>query len=146
MRRRGVVGATMVTSTVLSDPVRVVLVGFAIFQIKHFICDYVLQTAWQYQNKGKYGHPGGLFHAAVHVVGTSFVFLLIPPTAALAAAILIGEFIVHYHIDFTKEQITRRAKWTLTDAGYWWTLGADQMLHHLTYVAILAVLIGGLAR
>ena len=44
---------------------------------KHFIFDFPIsmQTPWMFLNKGKYGHPGGLAHAGLHIVGT---FLVIP--------------------------------------------------------------------
>ena len=56
---------------------------------------------YQWRNKGFYGHPGGLLHAGIHLVLTLPVFLLlIPPSLAFAAAVVAGEYIVHYHIDW----------------------------------------------
>jgi hypothetical protein len=51
-----------------------------------------------------------------------------------------GEFVIHYHIDWTKEQFMRRMKLTQSDNAFWYALGADQLAHHLTYVGIAAVL------
>lgn len=111
-------------------------------EIKHFIADYPLQTLYQLKNKGTYGHPGGILHSGIHVAGTALAFLLVPPTLALGAAILVGEFLVHYHVDWAKENIIRRMGYTATDRGFWWAIGVDQLIHHLTYVAIGAVLVG----
>ena len=121
----------------MADPAKIALVGVFILLLKHLICDFFLQTSYQYRNKGIYGHPGGILHAGIHALGTVSVFLWIVPSMALAAAIMVGEFIVHYHIDWTKEQIVRHEGWTPRDSKFWWALGIDQLLHGLTYVAIL---------
>jgi hypothetical protein len=112
-----------------------------ILEVKHFLCDYPLQTKYQVTNKGTYGHPGGIIHAGLHVIGTSFAFLVMTPTFVVGAAILVGEYLVHYHIDWTKEQVMRRTGFKSTDSAFWWTLGTDQLFHHLTYVAITAILV-----
>ena len=40
---------------------------------------------------------------------TPLVYLLLAPASLLVAgAIAVGEFVVHYHIDWLKEQATRR--------------------------------------
>jgi hypothetical protein len=116
-----------------------------VLEIKHFIFDYPLQTAYQLKNKATYGHPGGLLHAGLHMIGTTAAFLVVMPSLGLALAIMGGEFLVHYHIDWTKGQFTRRSGVTTHDSAYWWAIGADQLLHHLTYVVIAAVLMQGTA-
>lgn len=103
---------------------------------KHFICDFPLQSAYQLENKGKYGHPGGLVHASIHVIGTLPAFLLLRPSFGLAAGILAGEWLLHYHIDWAKEQALKRFNWTVSNRRYWSALGVDQMLHYLTYLGI----------
>ena len=117
-----------------------ILAVFAILEVKHFIFDYVLQTPFQFRNKGTYGHPGGFVHAGLHALGSLAAFLAITPSIGLGVAIILGEFVVHYHVDWTKEQLLRRNRLTTTDAWYWRIYGADQLAHHLTYVAITAVL------
>jgi hypothetical protein len=128
----------------VNDPAHIALVAVLILLAKHLIFDFLLQTAYQYQNKGIYGHPGGLLHAGLHVFGTAFLFLYIAPSAALAAQILVGEFIIHYHIDWTKEQVVHHLDLTSDRPGFWWVLGIDQFLHGATYVAIVWILMNGL--
>lgn len=121
---------------------RVALVFWSavLFELKHFICDFVLQTAYQYRNKGIYGHPGGLLHAGLHMTGSLPAVLVFHPSVGFAAAILLGEFFVHYHIDWSKEQINKRCGLDFEKNLYWSVFGADQLLHQLTYVVMLAAL------
>jgi Protein of unknown function (DUF3307) len=124
----------------VSRSVQLILIVILILQIKHFLCDYVLQSEYQYSNKGKYGHPGGIIHAGLHALFTIVAFVVITPALGLGLAIVVGEFIVHYHIDWTKEQILKRRRWVFPRAQFWWVFGADQALHEMTYVAIAALL------
>ena len=124
----------------MTEPGVALLAVLLILTVKHFICDYPLQTHWQLVNKGTYGHPGGIVHAGIHALGTTVAFLIITPTLAIGLAIVVGEFLVHYHIDWTKENVIRRMGWTVQDSQFWLALGLDQLAHHLTYVAIAAIL------
>jgi Protein of unknown function (DUF3307) len=119
-----------------------ILAAVAVLMLKHAIADFYLQTPYQYLNKGIYGHPGGLIHAGIHVALTPLVYLvLLPSSLLMVGAMALGEFLLHYHIDWAKEQITRRNGWTPQNPGFWHALGTDQLLHGLTYLAIVAVLI-----
>jgi hypothetical protein len=83
-----------------------------------------------------------LLHSAIHVALTPLVYLVLAPGSLLvAAAIAAGEFALHYHIDWLKERIARGRNLTPQDRGFWNLLGTDQLLHGLTYLAIVAVLI-----
>jgi hypothetical protein len=126
----------------LHDPTQIALIVVLILLFKHLVCDFFLQTAYQYRNKGIYGHPGGLLHAGLHVLGTAFLFLYVNPGPKIIALILAGEFVVHYHIDWTKEQIVKRLKLSTEDAAFWWVLGVDQFLHGATYIAIAWLALG----
>jgi hypothetical protein len=53
---------------------------------------------------------------------------------------VVGEFLIHYHIDWTKEQIERRFNLSTERSGHYFLLGTDQLLHQLTYVGIVAIL------
>jgi hypothetical protein len=120
------------------SPVHAALAAITYLLVKHAIADFILQTDQIFRQKGSYGAPGGLWHALIHILLTAPVFLLFPGGGpGLAAMLLAGEFVVHYHIDWTKEQILRREGWTPKDKYFWWALGIDQLLHGLTYVAIL---------
>lgn len=105
--------------------------------IKHFICDFALQMSpWLYQNKGKYLHPGGITHAGIHGIGTAIVLMPFIGQQAIMYALI--DFVIHYHIDWSKMNLSRlfnlkpdNSEW------FWFLLGLDQLLHHLTYFAII---------
>ena len=118
------------------------LAAVAVLMAKHAVADFYLQTPYQYLHKGTYGHPGGFLHSAIHVALTPLVYLvLVPSSLLLAGAIALGEFLVHYHVDWLKEQIVRENDLTTQSPGFWHTLGTDQLIHGLTYLVIVAVLI-----
>jgi hypothetical protein len=123
-----------------------ILAAVAILLLKHAVADFYLQTAYQYSNKGKYGHPGGIIHAGIHTALTPLVYLVLGPgSLLLAGGIALGEFLLHYHIDWLKEQVTHRNGWTAQDRGFWYALGTDQFMHGLTYLAIVALLVAAAA-
>lgn len=124
----------------MSGSLALIIGSLAILQLKHFVCDFLLQNEYQLTNKANYGHPGGVLHAGVHSLASLPAVLLFGPPAALVGAIVIGEFVAHYHLDWLKGRIDRRYHWTTTDRPYWAVFGADQLLHQITYVAIVAVL------
>lgn len=125
----------------MTESIAAVLTVIVILEVKHFLFDYPLQSTFQVTNKGTYGHPGGIIHSGLHVLGTSVAFLVITPTLAIGAAILVAEFVLHYHIDWTKDNIMRRSGLTASQRRFWLAIGVDQLLHHLTYVGIAAVLV-----
>jgi hypothetical protein len=124
----------------VSTSIQLVLAAILVLQFKHFIADFVLQTPYQFLNKGKYGHPGGFLHAGIHAVGSMFAFLFIQPTLIVGIAVVVLEFIAHYHIDWLKERTTRVRQWSFPQSEFWWTFGADQAAHQATYVVIAGVL------
>lgn len=111
--------------------------------VKHFICDFMLQTKFQYSNKHIFGHPGGLLHALIHVLGTMLVgWIVVPDYFVLIALMGCVEGIVHYFIDWAKMNINIQYGWTaVTHSQFWILTGLDQMLHYLCYVAMLIVLV-----
>jgi hypothetical protein len=126
--------------------VLLVLAAVAVLMAKHMVADFYLQTPYQYLNKGRYGHPGGFLHSAIHVALTPLVYLVLAPASLLLAiGIALGEFAVHYHVDWLKEQVTHRNGWTVHDRGFWYALGTDQLAHGLSYLLIVGVLVAAAA-
>lgn len=114
------------------------------FQLKHFLCDFVLQTKFQVDTKKIYGHYGGFIHAGLHALATLPIVIVAGASAGVVAAIVIGEFALHYHVDWLKGQADVRMGWTEKDQAYWVVFGADQLIHQVTYLFIVAYLAGAL--
>lgn len=107
---------------------------------KHFIVDFPLQKPYQWQNKGTYGHPGGILHSGLQSVGTYICLMwFTTPPIALGLALLDG--ILHYHIDWAKMNLNAKLGYTPADEKFWWLLGLDQLLHAFTYIGIVYVCI-----
>ena len=117
---------------------------FALLLVKHFICDFVLQSKWQVHQKGIYGAPGGIVHSAIHVAGTLVALIAVMTPISVIVPVLIAEYVIHYHIDWGKEQVVRAFDWR-EGARFWNAIGFDQLLHGLTYLAIVAYVIGHIA-
>ena len=124
-----------------TDSPYVVLGLVLCLQIKHFVCDGPLQTLSMVEGKRVYGQPMGMLHAGVHLVWTLVVLALFGLPLWFVATFAVGEAVLHYHIDFAKERTVKGAGWTITDAYFWWAFTADQVLHHMTYLAIAAAAI-----
>lgn len=120
-----------------------IILLLALFGIKHFVCDFVLQNGRMLREKGTYGAPGGLQHALEHAAGTLVVLVIALPwsmAAHIAAVILaLADGVVHYHIDYLKTNLSKGL--TPADHKFWIYFGADQALHYLTYISIIGVLV-----
>lgn len=111
------------------------------FAIKHFLADFVLQTASMVHDKGYYGRRGGLIHAGWHAALSVPVLLIAAPSVLVALALGLVEGVVHYHLDYAKERLSRNLGDTHRDHRFWVVLGLDQLLHHLTYAGMIALLL-----
>lgn len=119
-----------------------VLLALTLFAVKHLVADFLLQTGWMYRGKGIYGHPGGLAHAGLHMLGSLPALTLLGPGLFGVLLLVLAEGVVHYHIDWTKEALTRRHAPDMMQRPFWMLLGADQFLHRLTYLALTAAALG----
>ena len=113
------------------------LVLLTLFQLKHFLADYPLQTITMVKEKGVYGKRGGIYHSLIHALLTFLMLAIVnyavfPVAYTLAFAIAASEFVIHYHIDWGKMQMSKR--FSTEDKGFWNWIGFDQLLHHLTYI------------
>lgn len=113
------------------------LVLVLLFQVKHLLADFVWQTGWMVHNKGTYGHPGGIAHAGLHALITVPVLIWTPLGTGAILGIAAVEFLLHYHIDWTKDRLLKRLGLGPKEKGYWGLTGLDQFAHQVTYVAIL---------
>lgn len=117
-------------------------IGFMLaLLIKHFIVDFPLQTPYQYLNKGKYGHPGGILHAVLHGGFTFALLLVFFPLTWLIVGLALFDTITHYHIDWLKVKINTANGWTATTSdNFWYLVGIDQLAHQAVYFFIVLTL------
>lgn len=112
--------------------------------LKHFIFDFYYQPPYQWQNKGIYGHWGGLVHSGQHAAASVVILLALGFAVPLTLAVVVSEFIIHYHMDWFKMNYNKKKGWTATTHNEFWVLlGVDQLVHSLTYIGMVYVLLGG---
>lgn len=117
----------------------IVILLLALFGIKHFICDFVLQYPYMLAEKGTYGAAGGIHHAGFHALGTVIVLLLCGLAIVDVIVLSLIDGVAHYHIDWVKRQLNTGL--TPADNKFWIILGGDQAMHYLTYVFIIGLIV-----
>lgn len=123
------------------NEIQLIVILLALFGIKHFVCDFLLQFSYMLQEKGSYGALGGIHHAAFHGISTFWILFFFAPHTAIGAAFL--DFIIHYHVDWAKQRLNNGL--TPADREFWIWFGLDQTLHYLTYIAIIGWAVGAFA-
>ena len=110
------------------------------FQFKHFMCDYPLQNTYMLGKMGATNWVKPLAaHAAVHAIGTMLIVLWISPILAIALAFI--DFIIHFTVDRIKASPFMLGRFKPDQPYFWWSLGADQMAHHLTHYLFIYIII-----
>jgi hypothetical protein len=108
----------------------------ALFGIKHFIADFLMQYDYMLREKGIYGAEGGLHHAGVHACWTFLILIPFITSAEQLLLLPLADFVAHYHIDWAKQQLSQGK--LMPHRQFWILFGADQTLHYLTYVGIIS--------
>ncbi|MGB8363311.1 MAG: DUF3307 domain-containing protein [Rhizomicrobium sp.] len=116
---------------------QLILAALLLFQIKHFVCDFLLQPYRMVIKKGIYLHPMGLLHAGLHALGSLPALLLLSRAPQAIAIVILGEFVIHYHTDWTKAQLDKHLKLDNHSSLHWAIFGADQMIHQMTYLVMV---------
>ena len=99
--------------------------------VKHVIADFVLQNSWI--ARGKDGKSGWLLPLSVHCLIHGVIATLLLVAFAPKLWILgVYDFVVHFIIDRAKGFCVARFGIGHDDRWFWWLIGIDQALHHLT--------------
>ncbi|MEP5731702.1 MAG: DUF3307 domain-containing protein [Sulfitobacter sp.] len=114
-----------------------VLVLLVLLQVKHLFADFFLQTPRMLSAREVYLNLGRIQHAGLHALFSLVAFCVIGAPIAVAFVICLIEWAVHFHIDWAKGRYTARRDDTPADAAYWRAFGLDQLVHQLTYVAMI---------
>ena len=122
--------------------IHLALILLCLLFIKHWFADFVVQYPYMVEQKGTYGAEGGIHHSLIHCVLTWLVMYALFQNTAIAIFTALFDGVVHYHIDWLKMNIGRWRNLTIKDNEFWMWLGADQLAHSLTYVAMVWWAIG----
>lgn len=128
-----------------------------VYQLKHFIADYPLQGKFML---GKFKpYPACILpllsHGLVHGV---FTFLIALYFKDLNTSLMLGalDMAIHSGVDYVKanpelggsfKALTKDTFPTATpeqvksNTLFWWSLGADQMAHHLTHYLLIWIIL-----
>ena len=106
-----------------------------LLQIKHWYIDFVNQTAEEVAHKGIYLDWKGVKHSLKHGLATFVILYGVTGFTYLHFALLlaIADFVLHYHIDWTKMNYGNR---DIQTPQFWNHLGLDQMAHQFCYITI----------
>jgi hypothetical protein len=110
-----------------------------ILAIKHVMADFVLQTSWM--ATGKDAKKGWalplLVHCAIHGVLAIAILLVLAPRLWFLGLV---DFVLHLIIDRAKGFCVATFNVTQESHWFWWLIGIDQALHHLTNFALAVLL------
>ncbi len=124
------------------------------FQVKHWLADYPLQVRYML---GKFRSDWGfvlplLAHVGVHAGFTLAIALGTGASGFLAVKLALFDAVVHFVMDRIKASKHYLGRWqTLTSSTapgatekqwrsnnyFWWSVGFDQSVHHLTHYLII---------
>jgi hypothetical protein len=109
-----------------------------LYEVKHFVADYLLQTAWIYKGKTRPGWsyviPLGV-HAGLHALGSLVILLYFAPHLWMWAFF---DFGTHFAMDRIKSSPRLLGRYSNTSKrAFWICVGIDQTVHHLVHYYIV---------
>lgn len=129
-----------------------IFVLLVLFQIKHLVIDFIVQLNDASSIK-KFNCKGWFFpllrHAGDHAIGTAIIALIVfsfySGTLSLWCvfwAIKLGllDLIIHFTMDRIKASPYMLGKFKYPSKEYFYSLGVDQTVHHLTHYLLIAIL------
>lgn len=128
------------------------------FQVKHFLADYPLQNSYMLQ---KFKKDWSFFvpllcHSFIHCIITFFISYLYSKDFKISILLSLFDMVVHFIMDRIKagpkylgrfkalsasEYLQSTDSQKKSNTLFWYSLGLDQMIHHLTHYYIIYRLI-----
>jgi hypothetical protein len=114
-----------------SVPVGLLVGWMLVLTLKHVIADFFLQNSWMAIGKDqKSGWALPLLaHCLVHLAVATALILVIAPRFWFVALI---DFAIHITVDRAKGFCVSTFGVKQENQWFWWLIGIDQALHHLT--------------
>lgn len=115
------------------------VVLYVIYQVKHFLADYPLQSNYMLR---KFEDGWSFFlplcaHCGVHAGLTFAIAIGFTHSLTFSLAVTAFDFIVHFFMDRIKAGKKYLGRFAPSSPYFWWSFGLDQMVHHLTHLAII---------
>lgn len=122
----------------------IILLLFFLFELKHFICDGLLQTVYhlgKFNDKFKDYWKPLLNHAWINGIGASMIAISFSNGHKIAWMIFGLEIVLHFVIDRLKASKKLLGRWKTDQAMFWHALMFDQMLHRFCYILYIALIL-----
>jgi len=118
-----------------SVPVGALVGWMLLLTTKHVIADFFLQNTWMAVGKDlKKGWALPLLvHCLIHLAVAMVLILIVAPRFWFVALI---DFAIHITVDRAKGFCVSNFGVTPEHQWFWWLIGIDQALHHLTGFAL----------
>ena len=120
----------------MNDTIHSLLVLIIIYQVKHFLADFIFQNVYMLQKS----RPNWNFvmplaiHCSVHFAFSLCIILWVRPALWWLAII---DFVIHFVMDRIKAGPRYLGRYhDMRGKAFWVTFGLDQMVHHLTHLYI----------
>lgn len=129
-----------------------VFVLLIVFQVKHFIIDYVVQFS-RHDSMKKFEADGWVFplfkHANDHGMASAFIVSTVLysvgtpwlPLILLSLGAYAFDLVVHFTMDRIKASPHMLGKHEFPSREYFFSLAVDQSVHHVTHYVIIMVLV-----
>ncbi len=125
----------------MSQEVQTIFTLVVIYQFKHFLADYLFQHNYMLKKirpDWDFIWPLAL-HCTVHAVFTLSICLFYRPELWWLAFL---DFGIHFITDRFRSGPTYLGRFNdINQSIFWWILGFDQMIHHLTHLLIIWMLL-----
>lgn len=124
----------------MDETVLEVFLLLILFQIKHYLVDFVIQIN-DPNSMRKFAPTGWIGplakHARDHAILTFLLTMVFTWSWLLSLLLAVFDFVIHFSMDRIKASPNILGRYKYPNPGYWYSLGADQSVHHLTHYAII---------
>lgn len=124
----------------MSKELTTVFILFTVYQLKHFLADYIFQHNYMLKKI----RPGWDFitplalHCAVHAGLTLLICLFFRPELWWLSLL---DFVIHFVMDRLRSGPKYLGRFNdVNQSIFWWILGLDQMVHHLSHILIIWIM------
>ncbi len=120
-------------------PLNEIFALLVLYQLKHYVADFPLQGEYML---GKFKKVGWVLPLTAHcIVHAGFTLAIVSVVNPSLWWLAVFDFVVHFIMDRIKASPDLLGQWSPAESQFWYALGLDQMVHHLTHYVIIWTLI-----